>query len=131
MSGQTIQVVRSFIADSTSIGLWRVVVQGSAANHCTVPAGLHAQPLGVAQAVPRATGQAIPVLLTGIARCVGKGVINVGDAVEVNSNTGDVVSITPATGTNVRWLVGEALTAGAADGDWVYVRLAPQVYIGA
>jgi hypothetical protein len=61
----------------------------------------------------------------------GSGVIDEGNLVTVGAS-GKIKAVTPATGTNLRGIVGRALTPAAAIADLeVQVLLTPHVYIGA
>lgn len=61
----------------------------------------------------------------------GTTTIDEGNLITVGSS-GKIKSVTPATGTNLRGIVGRALTPAAATADLeVQVLLTPQIYIGA
>jgi hypothetical protein len=74
------------------------------------------------------------VQVAGIAQVQsdGSAVINPGDYVAIANSSGQVKTVTPASGTNLRQLVGIALSGATnAAGLLIDVLLLPAVYVGA
>jgi hypothetical protein len=74
------------------------------------------------------------VQVAGIAQIQtdGSAAINAGDYVAIANTNGQIKSVTPASGTNVRQIVGIALSAATnTAGLLVDVLLQPNVYVGA
>lgn len=138
MAKQTPLLVKSFAAD-TALANANVCVVASSANagNVMLPGGALATKLvGVAQE-PAQTGSAtnaVAVQVAGIAQIQtdGSAAINAGDYVAIANTSGQVKAVTPASGTNVRQIVGIALSgATTTAGLLVDVLLQPMVYIGA
>ncbi len=137
MAKQTPGLLKSFAADS-AIAAANVCVVMSAVNpgNITLPAALAGKFVGIA-AEPTPTGSStlqIAVQLSGIAQVQSDGTaaINAGDYLVIGNASGQVKSAVPTGGTNVREIIGIALSsAGAAAGALVDVLIQPMVYLGA
>lgn len=131
-------MAKSFAAD-TPIASANVCVVMSLANAGNV--SLPASPLatrfvGVVQeaAPPGSSTNEISVLTAGIApiQSDGSAAIAPGDYVAIANTAGQIKSVTPASGTNLRQIVGIALSGAAnTPGLLVDVLLQPALYIGA
>jgi hypothetical protein len=130
MSGQHTEHVYSYNAASANITENAVVVI-SGADGADMPSGADVKSLGVALETPRGSGYEVAVQTAGVAKCVAAGAISVGASVAINGTNGRVKSVTPASGSTLRFVVGEAQTAASNAGDIVYVLLRPFSYIGA
>ncbi|MGC8668559.1 MAG: hypothetical protein ACP5VE_10650 [Chthonomonadales bacterium] len=138
MAKQTPLLLKSFAADTPIANAnVCVVMSGVNAGNVALPASpLATRFVGVVQeAVP--TGSAtneIAVLTAGIAQIQsdGSAAITPGDYVAIANASGQIKSVAPASGTNLRQVVGIALS-GAANtaGLLVDVLLQPALYIGA
>lgn len=138
MAKQTPVLVKSFAADSgvTSANVC-VVMSGTNAGNVALPGGALATKFaGVAlEGIPtNSVTNEIGVQVAGIAQIQsdGSATITAGDYLAIGNTSGQVKTVVPASGTNVRELVGIALS-GAANtaGLLVDVLLQPMVYIGA
>lgn len=138
MARQTPLLVKSFAAD-TAIANANVcvVASGSNAGNVALPGGaLATKFIGVTQE-PVASGSStneLAVQVAGIAQIQtdGSATITSGDYVAIANSSGQIKSVAPATGTNVRELVGIALSSAAnTAGLLVDVLLQPMVYVGA
>jgi hypothetical protein len=138
MAKQTPVLVKSFAADTPIAGAnVCVVMSGTNAGNVALPAApLATRFVGVVQeAVAQgSTTNEVAVLTTGIARIQsdGSAAIAPGDYVAIANTAGQIKSVTPAGGTNLRQVIGIALS-GAANtaGLLVDVLLQPAIYIGA
>ncbi len=93
------------------------------ANQVRTPTAASVQPVGVAQADAVASKE-ITVQTAGIARCIASAAIAIGAFVEIASATGNVrTKAQTAAGAQPTPIVGQALTAAAAAGDYVDVLL--------
>lgn len=138
MAKQTPLLVKSFAAD-TAIATQEVcvVMSGTNAGNVALPgAALATKFVGVVQE-PVASGsatKAVAVQVAGIARIQtdGSAAISAGDYVAIANTSGQIKTVTPASGTNLRQIVGIALS-GATNtaGLLVDVLLQPMVYMGA
>jgi hypothetical protein len=138
MAKQTPLLVKSFAAD-TAIAASEVcvVMSGTNAGNVALPgAALATKFVGVVQE-PVASGsttKAVAVQVAGIARIQtdGSAAISAGDYVAIANTSGQIKTVTPASGTNLRQIVGIALS-GATNtaGLLVDVLLQPMVYVGA
>ena len=138
MAKQTLTLVKSFAADSgVNAANVCVVMSGGAAGNVALPgAALATKFAGVTlEGIPAgATQSEIAVQLHGIAQIAsdGSAAIAAGDYVAIGNTSGQVRTAVPANGTNVRQIVGVALSgATATAGLLVDVLLQPMVYIGA
>ena len=105
------------IDESSGVGAYRVVVQGTNAGEAKLPAGANAAKiLGVTVHSQTRQGGHVAVRKAGIARVTAAGVIAVGAPVNIDGATGKVKAIDETTGTAIDCL-GFAETAAAADGD--------------
>lgn len=138
MAKQTPVLVKSFAAD-TAIANANVcvVMSGANAGNVALPGGAMATKFaGVAlEAVQSGSAtNEIAVQVAEIAQIQtdGSAVIAAGDYVAVANTSGQIKTVTPATGTNLREIVGIALS-GATNtaGLLVDVLLQPNIYIGA
>jgi hypothetical protein len=138
MAKQTPMLVKSFAAD-TAIASANVcvVMSGTNSGNVSLPGGaLATKFVGVTQEpVPAgSTTNEIAVQVAGIAQIQtdGSAAINAGDYVAIANTNGQIKSVTPASGTNVRQIVGIALSAATnTAGLLVDVLLQPNVYVGA
>lgn len=109
------------ITDSSGVGAYRVVVQGTNAGEAKLPAAANAgKILGVTVHSQSRQGGHVAVRKAGIARVTAGGAITVGAPVNINGTGGDVKAISESTGTKVQCL-GFAETAAAANGDVIEV----------
>lgn len=138
MAKQTPVLIKSFAAD-TAIASANVcvVMSGTNSGNVALPSGaLATKFVGVTQE-PVPSGSAtneIAVQVAGIAQIQtdGSAAINAGDYVAIANTSGQIKSVTPASGTNVRQIVGIALSAATnTAGLLVDVLLQPNVYVGA
>ena len=138
MARQTPILVKSFAAD-TAIANANVcvVASGTNAGNVSLPgAPLATKFIGVtAEAVASGSStNELGVVVAGIAQIQtdGSASITAGDYVAIANTSGQIKAVAPATGTNVRELVGIALSSAAnAAGLLVDVLIQPMVYIGA
>jgi hypothetical protein len=138
MAKQTSLLEKTFVADQvlSSAGVC-VVMSGTNEGNVTLPSGaLATKFVGVVQEATQSgsRSKAIAVQVAGVAQIQsdGSAAIQAGDYVAIANNSGQVKSVAPASGTNVRQIVGIALNAATnAAGLLVDVLLQPMVYIGA
>lgn len=138
MAKQTPVLIKSFAAD-TAIASANVcvVMSGTNSGNVALPSGaLATKFVGVTQeSVPSGSAtNEIAVQVAGIAQIQtdGSAAINAGDYVAIANTSGQIKSVTPASGTNVRQIVGIALSAATnTAGLLVDVLLQPNVYVGA
>ena len=138
MAKQTPILVKSFAAD-TAIANTNVcvVASGSNAGNVALPGGaLATKFVGVTfESVPSGSStNELAVQVAGIAQIQsdGSAVITSGDYLAIANSSGQVKTVAPATGTNVRELVGIALSSATnTAGLLVDVLIQPNVYIGA
>ena len=138
MSRQTPILEKTFCAD-TAIASANVcvVASGVAEGNVALPGGaLAAKFVGVTLEAVQSGSKtnAIGVQVAGIAQIQtdGSAPINSGDYVAVANNGGQIKAVAPATGTNVRQVVGIALSSASnVAGLLVDVLLQPMLYIGA
>ncbi len=138
MAKQTPLLVKTFGADS-GIASPNVCVVMSGANpgNVALPGGaLAAGIVGVTAEglAANSTTKQIAVQVAGIAQVVtdGSAAISPGDYVAIANTSGQVKTVVPASGTNVRQIVGIALSgATATAGLLVDVLIQPMVYLGA
>ncbi|MFP4382082.1 MAG: hypothetical protein ACLFUS_16395 [Candidatus Sumerlaeia bacterium] len=108
------------ITDSEGVGVGLVVVQGTNAGECQLPAAANAGSiLGVTTHSQSLQNQNVSVRKAGIARAIASGAINVGDPVNIAGASGKVKAVSES-GAQVNCL-GFAETAAAADGDIIEV----------
>lgn len=138
MAKQTPVLVKTFFADTAiSAANVCVVMSGANAGNVALPAGALATKVAgvvVEPAQAGAAGNAVAVQCAGIAQIQsdGSAAIAPGDFVAIGNSAGQVRAVAPASGTNVRQIVGMALTgASNTAGLLVDVVLQPSVYIGA
>ncbi|MEP6756640.1 MAG: hypothetical protein ABJA67_14135 [Chthonomonadales bacterium] len=138
MAKQTPVLLKTFAADTALANAnVCVVASGTNAGNVALPGGaLATKFVGVVQeAVPASSStNAVTVEIAGIAQIQtdGSASITSGDYVAIANATGQIKSVTPASGSNVRELVGIALSSSAnTAGLLVDVLLQPMVYIGA
>ncbi|MBN1867120.1 DUF2190 family protein [Candidatus Sumerlaeota bacterium] len=109
------------ITEESGVAAARVVVQGTNAGECALPAAANADSiLGVTVHSQAVQNQNVAVRKAGIARVVAAGAVSVGAPVNVADSTGKVKAIDESGGTFVNCL-GFAETAAADDGDIVEV----------
>lgn len=109
------------IADATGVSAARVVVQGTNAGECKLPAAANAGAiLGATVHSQSLQNQNVAVRKAGIARMTAAAAISLGDAVAIADTDGKVQAIPDGTGTQYN-CVGFAETAASADGDIVEV----------
>jgi len=138
MAKQTPVLIKSFAAD-TAIANPNVcvVMSGTNAGNVALPAVALATKFAGVTFEPVQTGSVtneISVQISGIAQIQtdGSAVIAAGDFLAIANASGQIKTVVPATGTNLREIVGIALS-GAANtaGLLVDVLLQPNIYIGA
>jgi hypothetical protein len=138
MAKQTPTLVKSFAAD-TAIANANVcvVASGTNAGNVALPGGaLATKFVGITQEAVQ-TGSStneIAIQVSGIAQIQtdGSASINSGDYVAIANSTGQVKTVVPASGTNVRQLIGIAMSSATnAAGLLVDVLIQPMVYVGA
>lgn len=138
MAKQTPVLVKSFAADAgvTAANVC-VVMSGSNAGNVALPGGaLATKFVGVTmEGIPSgSTTNEIAVQVAGIAQVQsdGSATITAGDYLAIGNTSGQVKSVTPASGSNVREIIGIALSgASNTAGLLVDVLLQPMVYVGA
>ena len=109
------------ITDSGGVSANRVVVQGTNAGECKLPAAENADGiLGVSVHAQSLQNQNVSVRKAGIARVVAASAISVGDPVNVADTAGKVQAITVDASGKAHCL-GFAETAAADDGDIIEV----------
>ena len=138
MARQTPILMKTFTADTALANAnVCVVASGTNAGNVSLPGGaLATKFIGVAQeTVPASSSSnAVTVEVAGIAQIQtdGSAAVTAGDYVAIANASGQIKSVTPASGTNVREIVGIALGSAAnTAGLLVDVLLQPMVYIGA
>ncbi|HZP80718.1 MAG TPA: capsid cement protein [Chthonomonadaceae bacterium] len=138
MAKQTPLLLKSFAADSgVNSANVCLVMSGTNAGNVALPGGaLATKFVGVAmEGIPSGSGtNEIAVQVAGIAQIQsdGSAAINAGDYVAIANSSGQIKTVAPATGTNVRELVGIALSSASnTAGLLVDVLLQPMVYVGA
>lgn len=136
MPGPNFILDKGFLVNSNqgALGYGEIVVAdstGSAVNRATTAqmGGI----LGVAQeaidATKVATGKAVAdVRLQGIAKVVAGGAIAVGQFVTNDVNARGVAATQALAGAQPKPVIGQALSAAAANGDWINVQLTPGEY---
>jgi hypothetical protein len=111
------------VTDTGGVAAHQVVVQGTNAGECALPAAANAGAiLGVTVHSQALANQSVAVRKAGIARVVAAGVIALGAPVNIAGNTGKVKAINEAGGTKIN-CVGFAETAASGDGDIIEVFL--------
>jgi hypothetical protein len=138
MAKQTVGLCKTFVCDTAlpqaNVAL---VMSGTNAGNVALPGGALAMKfVGIAREAVSSGSQsrAIEVQLSGVAQVQsdGSGVINAGDYVAIGNSGGQVRSLSPASGTNARAVIGIALSGAAATaGLLVDVHLMPCVFVGA
>lgn len=137
MAKQTPDMTKTFAAD-TAIASANVcvVMSGANAGNVALPAGANATKLVGVVIGPAGGSSSYPVAVQvgGIAQIQsdGSAAIAAGDYVAIGNAQGQIRTIAPASGSNVRQIAGIALS-GATNvaGLLVDVLLQPMVYIGA
>ena len=86
------------------------------------------KPIGIQQDDPNASGQAIDIAVTGIAKWECGGTVSYGDSLACNDAGEAITDVEVASGANLHHL-GYALEAGV-DGDIIDVLLHTPVFIG-
>jgi hypothetical protein len=138
MAKQTPVLLKSFAADTAIANMnVCVVMSGANAGNVALPAGALATKFAGVTFEPVQSGSVtneISVQVSGIAQIQtdGSAVIAAGDFLAIANASGQIKTVVPATGTNLREIVGIALT-GATNtaGLLVDVLLQPNIYIGA
>ena len=138
MAKQTPLLVKSFAADTAiSSANVCVVASGTNAGNVALPGGALATKFIGVTFEPVQTNSLtneIAVQVSGIAQIQtdGSATIAAGDYLAIANSSGQIKSVSPATGTNAREIVGIALNSAAnTAGLLVDVLLQPNVYIGA
>ncbi|HZO90532.1 MAG TPA: hypothetical protein VFB38_19550 [Chthonomonadaceae bacterium] len=138
MAKQTSLLIKSFAADSgVNSANVCVVMSGTNAGNVALPGGaLATKFVGVTmEGIPtNSTTSEIAVQVAGIAQVQsdGSATIAPGDYLAIANASGQVKTVTPASGTLVRELVGIALSSATnTAGVLVDVLIQPMVYIGA
>jgi len=111
------------VTDTNGVSAYRVVVQGTNAGQCALPASANAGGiLGVTVHAQTLKGQSVAVRKAGIARVTAAGAIQLGAPVNIAGTTGKVKAINETAGTKIA-CVGFAETVASADGDIIEVFL--------
>ncbi len=135
MAKQTPILIKTFGADSgVSAANVCVVASGTNAGNVALPgAALATKFVGVTMEGASGASEA-GVMIAGVAQIQsdGSAAIAAGDYVAIGNTSGQIKTVTPASGTNVREIIGIALS-GAANtaGLLVDVLIQPMVYVGA
>lgn len=109
------------ITTSGGVASGRVVVAGSVAEQCALPAAANAgKLLGITMTSQTEAGRAVAVRKAGIAQVVAAGAITVGAPVNIADSSGRVKAVSESAGTKVQCL-GFAETSAAAAGDLIEV----------
>ena len=109
------------IQESSGVGAYRAVVQGTNAGEALLPSAANdGAILGLTVHSQTRQGGHVAVRKAGIARAVAAGAISVGAPVNVSGTAGDVKAINETTGTTIQCL-GFAETAASAAGDIIEV----------
>ncbi|MEN6625217.1 MAG: hypothetical protein ABFD69_03200 [Candidatus Sumerlaeia bacterium] len=112
------------ITETSGVGAYLVVVQGTNAGEAKLPAAANAGSiLGVTVHSQALEGANVAVRKAGIARVKAAGAISVGAPVNIAGTTGKVKAINETAGTKIECL-GFAETAASADGDIIEVYIA-------
>ncbi|MCE5228772.1 DUF2190 family protein [bacterium] len=112
------------IEETSGVGAYLVVVQGTNPGEAKLPAAANAGSiLGVTVHSQALEGANVAVRKAGIARVKAAGAISVGAPVNIAGTTGKVKAISETAGTKIECL-GFAETASAADGDIIEIYLA-------
>jgi hypothetical protein len=113
------------VATGTTVTKFAAVVKTANAGECDLPTAKNDEALGLA-AYGQAEGKMLAVVeggtYWGVAECTGGGAIAVGDKVIIASAIGDLMKDDTASGA-VAYVVGEARTPAAADGDEFIVKI--------
>lgn len=138
MAKQTPILIKSFAADSgVNSASVCVVMSGTNAGNVALPgAALATKFTGVTlEGIPTGSGtNEIAVQVAGIAQVQtdGSAIITAGDYLAIANTSGQVKTVVPASGTNVREIVGIALNSvGNTAGLLVDMLIQPCVYVGA
>ena len=138
MAKQTPVLIKSFAADTAiSSACVCVVASGTNAGNVALPGGALAVKLvGVTQepVASSSVTNELSVMVTGIAQVQsdGSATITAGDYLVIANSSGQVKSATPASGTNLRQVVGIALNSAAnTAGLLIDMLIQPMIYIGA
>ncbi len=138
MAKQTPVLIKSFGGD-TAIASANVcvVASGTNAGNVALPGGaLAVKFIGVTQepVAASSTSNELAVMVAGIAQVQSDGSASVtaGDYLVIANSSGQVKSVTPASGTNLRQVVGIALNSAVnTAGLLIDMLIQPAVYIGA
>ena len=121
------------VTESDGVAAHRVVVQGTNAGECALPAAANAGAiLGITVHAQSVENHNVAVRKAGIARVVAGGAVAVGDPVNVSDATGKVKTIDEDADTKVN-CIGFAETAASDDGDVieVFISLHERIATGA
>jgi len=127
------QYVQDYPATVTAaIGRFRAVILDTTKDKSASPPGAaNAKAFGICQdeysAADSTNGRVADIRVSGISTCVANSAISRGDQVRIADTTGRLE--TAAATTAKQYQVGIALTAAAAQGDWLEVLLTPGVQI--
>jgi hypothetical protein len=109
------------ITDANGVGANLVVVQGTNAGECKLPASANdGNILGVTVHAQSRQNKSVAVRKAGVAEVIAAGAITVGSPVNVAGSSGKVKAIDETGGTKINCL-GFAETAASADGDIIEV----------
>lgn len=125
MPGPNFVLDKGFKAASAITQFTAVKLVTSAKEQVTAVTGLTDFAIGIAQdnvVAGDATKQVCNVRVLGISQGIAGGTITIGDSLKVNA-TGQLITTTTAADR----VVGIALTAATAVGDWIDVMLTPGV----
>lgn len=138
MAKQTPVLIKTFTVDATVNGANRcLVMSGTNAGNAKLPGGaLATKFVGVSEEDITSNSNSfdIAVRVSGIAQVIsdGSAVITAGDYLQIASSLGDVKTVAQAFGSQVRQIVGLALSsAPATAGALVDMLIQPAPYIGA
>jgi hypothetical protein len=113
----------------------RLVVRLSAANTVAAPSAADTLGFGVtysaATAADATNGNPISVAIGGLVEVTASAAISAGALLAIAGTSGKVKAITPADGATARYVIGQAVTAAAADNDIITAHFFKQAFVGA
>jgi len=118
------------ISEGGAIGAGLGVIAGTDTNkQAKLPGAASVRILGVTITAVDAAGKPQGIYVGGIAACVAKSAIAVGDLIEVAGTDGKFQKANPASGVNA-FPAGMAFTSASAENDVFYALIAPSTMQG-
>jgi hypothetical protein len=133
MARQTPVLQKTFVCDTAIPMNTAVVLSTANPGNVALPTALASKFIGFT-VIDSNADNVTTVMTEGIAQGIsdGSAVITAGDYLAIANTTGQVKTVVPASGTNIREIIGIALNSVAATaGLFVDVFIQPGVYLGA